>query len=108
MLEDMMGDVIADYVSPGGDRHAFTKDYILHNTFLDFHKKARLLVAISDVVGGPKFDKEGFHKISQTRNALAHGLTAHGKSKRINAKTGKEEEFLVIRIMNSNKCKVEE
>jgi len=100
MLESMMGNVIATYLSPPGERWNFAYDIVLHNTNLDFMKKARFIIAISKVVGGPSFNREHFQTVSITRNALAHGYTLKGARKRSSAETGKEEEFLVLRVMN--------
>ena len=84
-LERLMATIIAAYIGPKASRADFVKKQLLHSSSIGFAGKARLVLAISKDVGGPKLNLQNIHRVMNVRNALAHGHGPAAFRRNVNA-----------------------
>jgi hypothetical protein len=81
-IESRIALLIQRFIGAKGSGGEFLRSRVLHNSIVSYSSKVKLILAINGEAGGPKLDRDSFHRLGALRNAFAH--TDIYKSRRVN------------------------
>ena len=95
-VESLLASIITLHIRPDGARKEFLQSRLLHSSIVSYASKVKLVLAISQAVGGPKLDRNKFHEFGNIRNAFAHGRIQTGKRRSAEGDSSNGDEYYIV------------